>query len=162
MDTSGNAYVTGLTQSSNFPTKNSLQPYRGGAPGSSYGSKFVTKFFSSGGALLYSTFLGGSRESMTGGGPCIAVDRSGNAYVAGGTSSTDFPTKNALEPSLNGPSDGFVTKIATPVSGAAGGPVAFGGLIEGQGSFPRGRMTGTGNLTGPAIELIAGSLFFRS
>jgi hypothetical protein len=119
LDTSGNAYVTGLTQSSNFPTKNSLQPYRGGAPGSFYGSKFVTKFFSSGGALLYSTFLGGSRESMTGGGPCIAVDRSGNAYVAGGTSSDDFPTKNALEPELSGPSDGFVTKIATPDSGPA-------------------------------------------
>jgi hypothetical protein len=119
LDTSGNAYVTGLTQSSNFPTKNSLQPYLGGAPGTSYGSKFVTKFSSSGGALHYSTFLGGSRESMTSGGPCIGVDRAGNAYVTGTTSSTDYPTKNALQPILSGSSDGFVTKIATPNSGAA-------------------------------------------
>jgi len=119
LDTSGNAYVTGLTQSSNFPIKNSLQPYRGGAPGSFFGSKFVTKFSSSGGALLYSTFLGGSLESMTSGGPCIGVDRAGNAYVTGTTPSTNYPTKNALQPSLSGASDGFVTKIATPVSGSA-------------------------------------------
>jgi hypothetical protein len=118
VDAAGNAYVAGLTQSSNFPTKNSLQPYRGGAPGSLYGSVFVTKFSPSGSALLYSTFLGGTQEETTSGGYRLAVDRAGNAYVVGSTSSDDFPTKNALQPELSGSSDGFVTKIASPVSGA--------------------------------------------
>jgi hypothetical protein len=117
VDGAGCAYVMGATQSgSDFPTKNSLQPYR--AISSSYGSIFVTKFSPSGRPLVYSTFLGGSLESMSSL-YSLAVDRAGNAYVAGGTQSTNYPTKNALQPSLNGPSDGFVTKIATPGSGAA-------------------------------------------
>ena len=107
----------GATQSgTNFPTKNSLQPYR--AISSSYGSLFVTKFSPSGRPLVYSTFLGGSLESMSSL-YSLAVDRAGNAYVAGGTRSTNFPTKNALQPVLSGSSDGFVTKIASPDSGAA-------------------------------------------
>ena len=113
VDGAGCAYVMGATQSgSNFPTKNSLQPYR--AITSSFGSIFVTKFSPSGRPLVYSTFLGGSLESMSSL-YSLAVDRAGNAYVAGGTRSTNYPTKNALQPELSGSSDGFVTKIATPV-----------------------------------------------
>jgi hypothetical protein len=113
------AYVMGATQSgSDFPIKNSLQPYR--AISSSYGSIFVTKFSPTGRSLVYSTFLGGSLESMSSL-YSLAVDRAGNAYVAGGTRSTNYPTtKNALHPDyLGGVTDGFVTKIATPNSGAA-------------------------------------------
>ncbi|MBU4447208.1 MAG: SBBP repeat-containing protein, partial [Proteobacteria bacterium] len=119
VDGAGCAYVMGATLSgSNFPTKNSLQPYR--AISDYFGSLFVTKFSPSGRSLVYSTFLGGSLESMSSL-YSLAVDRAGNAYVAGGTRSTNYPTtKNALHPDyLGGFTDGFVTKIATPVSGAA-------------------------------------------
>jgi hypothetical protein len=118
IDRAGCAYVMGATQSgSNFPIKNSLQPYR--AISSSFASIFVTKFSPSGRLLVYSTFLGGSLESISSL-YSLAVDQTGNAYVAGGTRSTDFPTKNALYPTfLGGYADGFVTKIAPGDSGAA-------------------------------------------
>ena len=100
VDGAGCAYVMGATQSSsNFPIKNSLQPYR--AITDSFGSIFVTKFSPSGGDLVYSTFLGGSLESMSSL-YSLAVDRAGNAYVAGGTQSTNYPIKNALQPELKG------------------------------------------------------------
>ena len=113
----GSAYVVGATQSSNFPTKGSLQPYRGGVPPSSNNNAFVTKLSPSGRALVYSTFLGGTHSAYSI--YHMALDRNGHAYAAGGTSSVDFPVKNALQPELSGASDGFVTKIATPDSGAA-------------------------------------------
>jgi hypothetical protein len=117
VDGAGCAYVMGATQSgSNFPIKNSLQPYR--ALSSSFGSLYVTKFSPSGSTLVYSTFLGGSLESMSSV-YALAVDRTGNAYVAGGTRSTNYPTKTALQPTLSGPTDGFITKIASVGSGAA-------------------------------------------
>jgi hypothetical protein len=85
VDASGNAYVTGSTLSSNFPTANALQAtFAGGL-----GDAFVTKLNATGSGLVYSTYLGGSDSDGAAG---ITVDSSGNAYVAGGTSSTNFPT----------------------------------------------------------------------
>jgi photosystem II stability/assembly factor-like uncharacterized protein len=83
-DSSGNAYITGQTNSASFPTANAIQPTNGG----SAGDGFVTKINSAGSALVYSTFLGGSDVDSSRG---IALDASGNAYVAGLTSSADFP-----------------------------------------------------------------------
>jgi hypothetical protein len=111
VDTAGNAYVTGQTSSTNFPTKNSFQ----GVLGSGHTNAFVAKLDNSG-SLLYSTYLGGSRfDNSTG----VAVGSAGNAYVTGQTSSTDFPTKNPLQAGRNGSSDAFVAKIDTTASGAA-------------------------------------------
>ena len=108
VDSSGNAYITGITESTNFPTANPLQPTYGGNQ-----DAFVTKFNATGSALVYSTYLGGSDVDSVGGG--IAVDSSGNAYGAGGTYSTNFPTANAIQPIRGGPglfpSDAFVTKF---------------------------------------------------
>jgi hypothetical protein len=104
VDASGNAYVTGATYSTNFPTVNALQSTPGGPS-----NPFVTKINASGSAVVYSTYLGGSDFD---GGLGIAVDASGNAYVTGQTSSHNFPTVNALQPTLAGVgSDVFVTKI---------------------------------------------------
>ena len=103
VDGSGNAYVTGSTGSTNFPTKNPLQSAFGGSS-----DVFVTKLDPTGSTLIYSTFLGGSAAS---GATAIAVDSSGNAYVTGFTRSTNFPTKNPLQPAFGGSSDVFVTKL---------------------------------------------------
>jgi len=107
VDTLGNAYVTGSTSSTNFPTNlGSFQTAFGGG----YADAFVTKLNATGSALVYSTYLGGSGSE--GGGFGIAVDSLGNAYVTGGTASTDFPvTPGAFQTALAGGSDAFVTKL---------------------------------------------------
>ncbi|HEV7859427.1 MAG TPA: SBBP repeat-containing protein [Pyrinomonadaceae bacterium] len=66
---------------------------------------FVTKINAAGSALLFSTYLGGSREDYARG---IALDASGNAYVTGLTASDDFPVANALRPVHNNDYDAFV------------------------------------------------------
>jgi hypothetical protein len=129
VDGSGNAYVTGWTGSANFPTT-------AGAFQTTYGGKedvFVAKFnpsLSGPASLVYSTYLGGSGQDgfvsdspnyiiTYNTGPGIAVDSSGDAYVAGGTTSSNFPTTpGAFQTTYNGPKttngasgDGFVTKL---------------------------------------------------
>jgi hypothetical protein len=105
VDSLGNAYVTGGTTSTNFPTMNALQPAYGGGDGDG----FVAKISPSGSALVYSTYLGGNGADN--GGYGIAVDSTGNAYVAGITESTDFPTMNPLQPTYGGGQDAFVAKL---------------------------------------------------
>lgn len=126
VDASGNAYVTGLTRSGNFPvTEGALQStYRGGKPWSDdfpihFGDAFVVKLDPNG-AMIYSTFLGGSGSD---GGTGIAVDAGGNAYVTGVTTSSDFPvSQGAVQPTYVGGTavapdmpidfgDAFVTKL---------------------------------------------------
>jgi hypothetical protein len=102
-DSVGNAYVTGVTASTDFPTKNPLQPALNG-----YADAFVSKINPAGSALVYSTYLGGSLGDT---GYGIAVDSTGNAYITGFTESTDFPTKNPLQAALNGEANAFVSKI---------------------------------------------------
>jgi hypothetical protein len=93
VDAVGNAYVVGVTHSFDFPTFNGLQSSRGG-----FNDGFVTKLDANG-ALVYSTYLGGSNtETGTG----VAIDAVGRAYVTGLTTSADFPTANAAQRSLNG------------------------------------------------------------
>ncbi len=105
LDAAGNAYVTGYARSPDFPTTpGTVVPTHNG-----YWEAFVTKLNPTGTALVYSTFLGGS--SATGYG--ISVDAAGNAYVAGGTASSDFPTTSeAFDRTYNGGTgDIFVTKF---------------------------------------------------
>lgn len=124
-DSSGSAYVTGLTYSPDFPTMNPLQPhcnncsYNGEVPDTDV---FVAKLNPSGSALVYSTYLGGSGSDAGSG---IAVDAAGDAYVTGPTSSADFPvTAGAFQTTRPGPScessvpsytctHAFVTKLNT-------------------------------------------------
>jgi len=103
-DSAGNAYVTGYTQSNNFPTANALQPTHAGGGEDA----FVTKINATGTALVYSTYLGGNGSDVGGG---IATDPAGDAYITGGTTSTNFPTANPIQAANQGDRDVFVTKL---------------------------------------------------
>ncbi len=106
VDQNGNVYVTGETNSTDFPTVHAFQPSFGGS-----GDAFVTKIDSTP-SIAYSSYLGGNGYDR---GLGIAVDQSGNAFVTGGTWSTNFPTVHAFQPSYGGSGDAFVTKIdSTP------------------------------------------------
>lgn len=104
VDGSGAAYIVGSVDSSNFPTsEGSLQPSNAGST-----DAFVAKVHPSGTSLIYATFLGGKAIDYGGG---IAVDSQGNAYVAGYTSSSDFPVSRPYQASRAGAFDGFVAKL---------------------------------------------------
>ena len=101
-DSTGNVYIVGDTQSSTLLMLQPAQRVYGGGQ-----DAFVAKLNSDGG-LVYSTYLGGSFSDH---GAAIAVDSAGSAYVTGGTSSPNFPTKAAFQGSLKGTADAFVTKL---------------------------------------------------
>lgn len=120
VDSLANAYITGSTSSTSFPTKNAIQPAKGGGNFDA----FVTELDAAGTALVYSTYLGGSSFDEAFG---IAVDSSGNAYVSGSTSSTDFPSTNSIQGgcgSTYGPA--FVTEV-----GAAGSALVYSTCLGG-------------------------------
>ena len=107
VDDGGNVYVTGNASSSNFPTVN---PYQANVAGN--GDVFVTKINAAGTAIIYSTYVGGSRGDS---GRGIDFDNAGNAYVTGTTggsiSSNDFPTVNAFDNTYGGTDDAIVFKL---------------------------------------------------
>src|SRR5207249_23529 len=119
VDAAGSAYVTGSTNSRNFPTTpGAFQTIFGGCGTCDFPSAdaFVTKLNATGTALVYSTFLGSSGDDF---GVGIAVDAAGNTYVTGATESADFPvTVGAFQPGFGGNFDAFVTKLDTTKTGS--------------------------------------------
>jgi uncharacterized protein (TIGR03437 family) len=113
IDSAGNVYITGRTNSSDFPLMNPIQAVRTAF------DMFVTEINASGSALLFSTFIGGTGSES---GRGIAVDRLGNIHVAGEGTSTDFPVKNAFQGTPGGgtaPQDALVLLLgdAPPSNG---------------------------------------------
>jgi hypothetical protein len=104
-DSAGNAYVTGTTTSSNFPTASALQPSLG-APSATNG--FVSKIGAAGTPLVFSTYLGGSMNDTP---LAITLGPAGHIFVAGRTSSTDFPLASPSQPGSHGLLDAFVSVL---------------------------------------------------
>jgi N-acetylneuraminic acid mutarotase len=109
IDQSGNAYITGNTSSSDYPTTPGVFQSSCGDPRCA----FITKLNPAGSALVYSSFLGGpdfyfETEDY---GFVVRVNQAGNAYVGGYTSAPDFPVVNSIQATLHGPYDGFLTKF---------------------------------------------------
>src|SRR5262245_8964337 len=121
VDAGGNAYVTGYTQSNDFPIVNGFQKTRAGEQ-----EAYVLKLNNSGTAIVYSTFMGGTLDDR---GTGIAVDAANNIYVTGVTGSTNFPVANAFQRnSAGGFADGFVAKLD------AGGGLVYSSYVGGVGN----------------------------
>ena len=132
LDTTGNIYLVGWTQSPNFPTLAPLQPTMHGVDGDA----FVTKINAAGSAILYSTFLGGTLAQAANG---VVVDSAGNAYVAGSTTSADFPVTPGAFDTISSTGGAFVSKLDTTGSQLVystylGGAAALAVAVDGSGS----------------------------
>ena len=128
VDGDNNAYVTGMTGSSNFPTVNPVQ----GAldptecfPGRPCGDAFLTKINAAGSGYDYSTYLGGTGQDR---GTDVEVDAFGVAHVAGDTNSTDFPTATPLQATRAGAEDVFLAKFS-----ASGSSLLYSTYLGGSG-----------------------------
>jgi hypothetical protein len=131
VDAQGNTYVAGTVHSVNFPTTSGAYETTKNAELGS--SAFVTKLNAAGTALVYSTLLGGTTDDAEDYGAGIAVDSSGDAYVTGAASSTDFPIypiSGAFQTANAGGANAFVTELnpdgtallySTYLGGDAGG-----------------------------------------
>ena len=120
LDADGNAYVTGETSSDDFPVSvGALDTALGGSR-----DAYVTKLSADGSAIVYSTYLGGSRDER---GTGVVVGPGGNAYATGRTNSGNFPvTAGAFNETLNGGQDAFVAKL-----GPAGDSLAYATFLGG-------------------------------
>ena len=108
VDNNGNSYITGATSSTNFPLKNAYS--------TTYNSNlyriFVTKLNATGNGLIFSTYFGGNAFNAGDIGSGIAIENN-NICITGSTTSPDFPLKNPLQSTLNGPHDPLLTIFNT-------------------------------------------------
>ena len=119
VDDAGFAYMAGSTVSTDFNTVGGLQTNQPDQDG------YVAKFNAAGTALVYSTYIGGNGSEAMGG---LAVDGTGNAYVVGETTATDFPTAGTLLATKPGGQDGFVSKLSP-----SGSSLVYSGYLGGTG-----------------------------
>lgn len=122
VDAAGFLYLAGWTKSADFPLINPIDS----VASQDGGEAFVTKLFPGGSAPLYSTFLGGSGWDYAMG---IDVDAAGNAYIAGGTTSPDYPVANAFDSTPSGSTDAVVSKIS-PTGNSLVYSTRFGTLVS--------------------------------
>jgi Beta-propeller repeat len=133
VDSAGSAYVAGFTDSYNFPTLSPAQNYNAGG-----NDAFVAKLNATGNGLVYCTYIGGSSDDRAYG---IAVDSSGNAYVTGSTTSSNFPVRYPLQARLQGSRNAFVVKL-----NAAGNAMLYSTYLGGGGDYGYGiTVDGSGN-----------------
>lgn len=118
VDSQSNVYITGITDSVNFPVTNPIQ-------GKSSGGfdAFVTKINAAGNSIGYSTYFGGSDNDFAN---AITIDKDNNVYIVGLTDSRNIPVTNALQPIIAGDSDGFIAKFD-----ATGNSISFATYLGG-------------------------------
>lgn len=104
VDNQGSVYLTGTTNSTDFPRINALQPIFGGNR-----DAFVLKLAPDGKTLRYSSYIGGGDIDA---GQAIALDLNNNVYLAGFTNSNNFPTQQPFQGTLRGVGDGFIVKLS--------------------------------------------------
>jgi glucose/arabinose dehydrogenase len=157
VDLEGKVYVSGFTNSANFPTSHAYQATLGGDV-----DAFVTKLTPSGTAFVYSTYLGGTNTDRSLG---LDVDNFGNAYLVGDTLSTDFPNVGSIV-SFGGFFDAFVAKLdgngVVKYTNFVGGGVSDNGMaiaVDGSGNAHITGMTFSHNflLVQPLQDHIAGN-----
>jgi outer membrane protein assembly factor BamB/plastocyanin len=152
VDDQGEAFVAGLTDSTNFPTAS--QGLQGGY------DVFVTKLNPAGSATVYSTYIGGSKDDN---GEAIVVDASGQAYITGVTDSTNFPTTSgAFQPAFTGGAwDVFVSRLSaagdslgySTYLGGGKDDEGFGITLDATGAYP----IVTGTTSSAAFPVTAGA-----
>ena len=145
LDSSGNIYITGTTNSENFPAMNAYDSILDGR-----WDAFVVKL-SVNGTLLYSTFIGGSSDESSN---SIVIDGSDNIYITGETSSVDFPVVNAYDSTFKGENDVFFVKIP------ADGSTILSSLIIGGSEFDTGNSIVLNNLNAILITGVTKSSDF--
>jgi uncharacterized protein (TIGR03437 family) len=129
VDEAGNVYVTGQTHSDDFPTVNPFQPSLGKNIQFSAANAFISKISADGSKLLYSSYLGGTGRDS---GNVIAVDKTGNAYLAGGTNYETFPVLHPVGPlPVNTSSGSFLAKVDP-----TGGKLLYSTLLTGSVGYP--------------------------
>ena len=115
LDSEGNAYITGSTDSNNFPVTQGA--YQTANNGDYYADAFVTKLNSTGSGLIYSTYLGGDGNDQVN---SVALDSEGDVYITGYTGSNNFPVTQGAYQTTKGSGyneDAFVTKLNSTGSG---------------------------------------------
>ncbi|HKX27724.1 MAG TPA: SBBP repeat-containing protein [Blastocatellia bacterium] len=135
IDAARNVYVAGNTQSSDFPVTLGAAQF---LPAGLFDG-FVAKLNPTGSAVLYSTYLGGANDESIN---AIAVDSSNSVYLAGLTSSVDFPVRAPFQAALRGPTDAFVAKLNADATawvyasyfGGSGNDNVYGIAVDGSGS----------------------------
>jgi hypothetical protein len=184
VDGLGSSYITGSTESKDFPTTpGAFQTVCKGCGKTGNGAAFVTKFNPAGSALAYSTYLGGNGSEGSAAAPQegngIALDTGYNVYVTGATSSPHFPTMNPLQRNYGGNTDAFVSKIdlrlatttalsCAPNPSGYGQAVTFAAVVtssagappDGEAiSFMKGKtLLGTGTLSDGSATFVTSSL----
>jgi len=158
VDTTGNAYITGTTDATDYPTTAGAYDT---SLNSATGNVFVAKLNASGSGLVYSTFIGGSTQNAWDAGYDISVDAGGNAYIVGQADEASFPTTvGAFDRTVGGASDGFALKLNAAGSGLVystflGGTSAWqenawGVAVDSSGSAYVTGLAGAGNYGGPS------------
>jgi MYXO-CTERM domain-containing protein len=146
VDSAGEAFVTGTTQSGDLPTHAGSQPSFGGVV-----DGFVTKLGAKGNTLVYSSYLGGSADDEA---RALAIDGTGAAYVTGYTTSIDFPTAAGTTPFQalnNGNQNAFVAKLV-PSGASLAYSTYLGGSQNDRGASIAVDTTGTAFVTGLATS----------
>ncbi len=164
VSSTGNIWVSGGTGSTDLPVVNALQPAfgGGGVTNVSPGDAFLAEFKPDGSALLFSTFWGGSGQEQA---TSLSLDASDNVFLVGITSSTDFPTRSALQPQLATTTgfNAFITKFSADGStapfstyfGGSGSDLAFGSATDSSGNIFISGSTSSTNL--PVVNAIQSS-----